>query len=344
MGKATKTTGGQMTADRELSREATSAALRLTPYLDRGARGERFGVELSIGPEEAEFLLAFNPSNRNLRPTKIAQFVKDMRHGRWMFNGEPIIVASTGELNDGQHRLQAIMQTKIPQNMAVWFGVPRETRHTIDSGAARTAGEHLTMAGVPYGTNLAAAAKLIISYEEARGRSMGRTSSVTSLQQQERAKTDELLQEVVQYCEHHRAPFIRTTLVSTAFYILSRVSPLEAKNFIDGILTGIGLNANDPAYLVRERLMRAWSNRTAAGKPRMTDTEMMETIFRGWNYFATGRTDAQKLQVMGSFPALRQPHSAPVSRVQEVAEEAISNNTGDTLVPYPVEVEPAEAA
>jgi hypothetical protein len=333
MGKATK---GKTFENRELTPQAASAASRLTPYFERGAAGERFGVELLIGPEEAEFLLSFNPDNRNLRPTKIAQFIRDMRHGRWHSNGESLVVASTGELNDGQHRLQAILQSKVPQKLMIAFGYPRESRYTVDSGAARSAGEHLHMAGMPYGSAMAAAARLVLSYEQAAGKGIGRISAISSLEVQERAKSDVLLQEVVTYCDKHRVPFIRTALVSSAFYILARIAPLEAKEYIDGILTGVNLTSSDPAYLARERLMRAWTNKTNTGK-RFTDMESMEILFRGWNFYATGKLDAEKLQKMGSFPVLKKPRQAsPAFAEAAVVAERIADDdvAVESIVPY----------
>lgn len=333
MGKATK----GRTFNRELSPEAASAATKLAPYLDRGSAGERFAVELKIGPEEAEFLLSFNDNNRNLRPTKIAQFVRDMRHGRWHANGESIVVATSNELNDGQHRLQAVLQSKIPQKMLVAFGYPRESRFTVDTGAARTSGEMLTMAGQAYGSAMAATARMVLSYEQAAGKGIGRTSAITSLEVQERAKSDILLQEVVMYCDKHRAPFIRTALVSAAFYILSRIAPFEAKQFIDGLLTGVNLNSNDPAYLARERLMRAWSNKGSTGQ-RLTDMEVIEMIFRAWNFFATGKKDADRLQKMGTFPPLKKPRvSAVLEQASDIAERmssAYDDIAVESIVPY----------
>jgi hypothetical protein len=342
MGKAT---GGKVFANRELTAKGASAAERLTPYLDRGAKGERFGTELLIGPEEAEFLLGFNPDNRNLRPTKIAQFVKDMRHGRWQNNGESIIVASTGELNDGQHRLHAIFQSKIPQHLIVVFGVARETRSTIDIGAARTTGEHLHMSGMALGPLIAASAKLVLSYEQAGGRGVGRTSSITSLEQQERAKVDTLLQEIAHYCDKHRVPFIRPSMTVAAFYILSRVAPLEAKQFMDGVLTGLNLSADDPAYLARDRLMRSWT-KTDNNTKRLTDSQVLETLFRAWNYYADGKK-AQKIQVMGSLPVLKAPRpDQPASfKATQVADE-VATELGDSeasIVPYEIEREPVAA-
>jgi hypothetical protein len=331
-----KKTGRTFTESRELSPKAQNAALRLTPFLDRAAKGERFGIELNIGPEEAEFLLANNPDNRNLRPTKIAQFVKDMRHGRWQNNGESIIVAQTGELNDGQHRLMAIMQSKLPQKLLVAFGYSRETRQTTDIGAARTTGEHLHMQGMAHAPLVAAAAKLILSYEQAGGRGVGRVSTITSLEQQERSTQDVLLQELAHYCDKHRVPFIRPSLTVATFYILSRVAPLEAKQFMDGVLNGTNLTANDPAYLARDRLMRAWTNKAVSSK-RLTDSEVMETLFRAWNYFAEGKT-AQKIQIMGSLPVLRQPRGDMRSKTAEVADE-VAAELGDeqtSIVPYEV--------
>jgi hypothetical protein len=282
-----------------------------------------------VGPDEAEFLLAANPDNRNLRPVKIAQFVKDMRHGRWTPNGESIIVSTEGELNDGQHRLAAILQSRIPQRLMVAFGYPRESRYSVDTGAARTAGDHLTMAGQGYSQAMAAAARLIISYEQNNGRTLGRRASITSLEVQERVKEDPLLQEVVRYCSNHRIPFARASTVAFVFYVLARIAPREAREYIDGVLTGLELSAHDPAYIARERLMRG-------NEKKLTDTQIVEILFRAWNYFASGHKGG-KVQMMGALPVLKQPKftSSPIS-TEVVDAIAKVDDTGESIVPYDI--------
>lgn len=308
---------GDVFVGKELSINAQKGAMRLKPYLERGAKGERFGTELLIGPDEAEFLLGSNVDNRSVGPTKIAQFVKDMRHGRWHSNGESVVVASTGELNDGQHRLLAVCESKVPVWLHVAFGYPRESRYTVDIGSARTTANHLQMAGVGYSSTVAATAKMLISYEQVGGRSLGRTGAVTSLETQERVKYDETLRDIVAYVEQHRAPFVRSSLVATAFYILTRIAPTEAKRYIDGILMGINLQATDPAYMVRNRLMRAKNAKSSSekGNTYLTEQGTLEVILRAWNFYATGRTP-NKIQVMGNLPVLERPtnpESVPAS-------------------------------
>lgn len=322
-----KTTRASFIDSRNISPAAAKAATdNLLEHLESGTNGSRHAVELVIGPDEAEFLLSLNPKNRNLRPVKVAQFVKDMRHGRWISNGESIIVASTGELNDGQHRLAAVTVAKIPQKFMVAFGYPRESRYSVDTGAARTAGDHLAMAGASYSNQSAAAARLVISYEQNGGRIIGRQQSVTSLEIQERVKSDELLHEAVIYCEKHRIPFVRMSVISFAFYVLARVAPRHARQYMDGVLTGINLTASDPAYIVRDRIMRS--------DAKLSTGELIELVFRGWNYFAKGKVAPKniKLHKGEALPVLQTPHASLLTDEEETTESIVPYSTTRELV------------
>lgn len=296
----------------ELSENAKRGAAKLAPHMKRGETKE-FAEILTIGPDEAEYLLSGNIDNRRLRPVKVAQFSKDMRHGRWEFNGESLVVAKTGELNDGQHRLISIVQTGLPQKVAMVFGAERETRYTVDSGVARTAGEQLQMSGVPYGTHLAAAAKMILSFDQTGGKSVSSTGSITSLEQQNFVHNNPLFQEIGKYCERHKVPFIRPSFATAMFYLFERVSPTHAKKFMDDVLIGANIDANSPAYLIRDRLMRSWRERNNS-KHRVADTEAAQLFFRAWNYYATGKKHSDKLIYRsGDLPTLKNPNDyAPV--------------------------------
>ena len=102
----------------------------LNACIERG-KSEVFSVHADINPGIANIMLSNNPHNRHLSERKIEQYARDMIEARWTFNGEPIIFGDTGELNDGQHRLQAVIQANLTQRFFVSFGLPRDSRITV---------------------------------------------------------------------------------------------------------------------------------------------------------------------------------------------------------------------
>lgn len=124
----------------------------------------------TITPLDAQALLDRNDSNRNIRARVVSAYARDMSAGRWLTTGETIKIGHGGELLDGQHRLEAIASTGLAQRLLVVTGLDPEARRVIDTGAIRTGGDALRMAGMgggnPYA--LAAAARLFALWEGGR--------------------------------------------------------------------------------------------------------------------------------------------------------------------------------
>lgn len=110
-----------------------------------------------ITPEwAARILETRNPSNRKFKPGKISQYASDMRAGRWGLTHQGIAFDVNGDLLDGQNRLAAIVESKVPVKMLVTSGMPRTLKsngHNIsvfsllDGGAGRRASDALYING-----------------------------------------------------------------------------------------------------------------------------------------------------------------------------------------------------
>ena len=102
-------------------------------------------------------------NTRPIQLNRVQQYMRDMKNGRWKENAETIKFADTGELIDGQHRLQACMEGGVGFWSLVAHGVKRDAFLTIDRGQTRTPGQQLfLMDGV--GNYNAIAATLNILY------------------------------------------------------------------------------------------------------------------------------------------------------------------------------------
>ena len=122
-------------------------------------------VSGTVTPEIAKLLLDLNVENRPLSAGAVARFVDILNTGRWINTGEPLIVASTGVLNDGQHRLHAIVEADIAAELDVRFGVPREAFTSTGTGLRRTNGHILALAGRQYATMQGALCRLLVHYD-----------------------------------------------------------------------------------------------------------------------------------------------------------------------------------
>ena len=247
-------------------------------------------------PALAAEMLRNNDNNRFLRPAKMAQITADIRAGRWVFNGEPIIISKEGKLNDGQHRSAGVVETNIPIEVLLVFGLERESRTTIDQGAARTAGDYLEMDGVENATTVGSIAHLLISYQLAEGKSLGDASRVSNGEVMARAVSDTRIAAAATFASSmHRysKKFAAPSLVGFCHVLMSRINPTAADTFLRQVLVGENIKKSDPAFAVREGLFRE----------RVTRGEKAHLIFRGWNAYRQGRK-LDLAKVTGQLPAL----------------------------------------
>lgn len=266
----------------------------LNMCIERGKR-EVFSEVICMNPGVAAELLKRNPDNRPIK-WKSQLYAADMRAGRWTFNGEPIILSREGLVNDGQHRLTAIIESNTTQDMMFVFGLDRDSRLTVDQGAARGAGDYLGMGGRKNCHNLAAIAKGVLSFEAGEGRKLI-PNAITNADIMARCASDDALEAATDYAVsvyRYTRTFAAPKIIGTAFYLLSDVNPMDARIYMDRVCIGEGLKRGDPAYAVRDALLALGKTSFAA---------KLEVILRGWAAHRTNRT-LKLAKVLGSFPAL----------------------------------------
>lgn len=283
--------------------KATPAVKRTTAMREwveqRVQKGQKkvFSERITVTPELARILLERNTDNRPIYPSKLEQIKSDMNAGRFKLNGESIIVANTGELNDGQHRLTAIVQTNKPQDMIIVFGPDRQSRLTVDTGKARSASDHLALSGWPYANAIASCARNVIAYERTDSSVLGRTGSISTAEVFKRAEGDLLLQECAGFVSCNSGkfrPIAKVGILSFAFYEFAKRKPKEAKTFMDKLLTGSDLPESSPIRILREYLIL---------RPKLSPVDRLELLFRAWNAWITD-TPIKQLKLLCKLPKL----------------------------------------
>lgn len=119
-------------------------------------------VEMTIGPEEAEEMLARNYSeNRKVRAKWVRELAAMMSAGSFVSqNGETVIVDESGTLYNGQHRMRAVVESGVTLTFDVAV-IPDETAaaayKTMDNGTKRNAADYV---GGKYKSERAALARI----------------------------------------------------------------------------------------------------------------------------------------------------------------------------------------
>lgn len=261
------------------------------------SKNEIVSEVVGVTPGLASELLKSNHDNRGIRPIKVGQFAADMRKGAWALNGEPIIVAKSGEINDGQHRLTAVIDANTVIPMLFVFGIDRDARLTVDQGSARSASDFLGMEGVEHAAICAVIARLVIAIERENYQRLYRENEITNAEIRARVAADPAIGEAAHYAStvyRFTRQFAAPGVVGAAFYLLNDVNPVDAREYMDRVCIGEGLKRTDPAFAVRDALYSL--GRSARGKK-------LEAIFRGWTKHRCNQP-LKIAKVLGSFPAL----------------------------------------
>lgn len=100
-------------------------------------------------PLAQEWMSTANLRNRSLSRAAVSKYARDMREGKWRETHQNAIAFySDGTLADGQHRLAAIVEARVPVQMFVALGLTRESGSMIDQGRARTVVDALRIGGL----------------------------------------------------------------------------------------------------------------------------------------------------------------------------------------------------
>lgn len=209
----------------------------------------------NITPKRARELLDRNPSNRPIRKRWVARLAKIIRDGEWQVNAETIKVNCNGDLVDGQHRLQAIIDSGTTVRTWVAYNVPQEAFHTIDQGHSRTLADVLARNDEANYVKLGAAIRWIkLLYSKNPGR---KRETVEPHEAMEILRKYPGLRDSVSYGTSAAASrLLSQSLVGALHFMFSRKDKELATAFFDRIGDGDGLTRQQPLWRLRDRLIK----------------------------------------------------------------------------------------
>lgn len=101
---------------------------------------------------------------RSQKPGNMVRIETDLKDGEWWFNGDTIVFSPNGYLLNGQHRLQAFLNTGIFPPILVIRGIPEKAYRTKDVGVPRSPADHFAAVGIPAPSVTSTTAKFIWRY------------------------------------------------------------------------------------------------------------------------------------------------------------------------------------
>jgi hypothetical protein len=95
------------------------------------------GRVISITPEIARQMLDTSPGNRTLRNATVHHYSMAMKRGEWIV-GQPLEFDCNGQLRNGHHRLNAVIDSGLTIDFMVVTGLPTDAFKVMDIGLTRT--------------------------------------------------------------------------------------------------------------------------------------------------------------------------------------------------------------
>lgn len=102
-----------------------------------------FDVEVITPAMAKDMLDTINVKNRKQRPAVIARYAAMMSNGEWKLSPEAIVIANTGRLLNGQHRLSAVVKSGVAVRFLVIRGTNEDVFEVLDRGAVRSTADAL---------------------------------------------------------------------------------------------------------------------------------------------------------------------------------------------------------
>lgn len=259
---------------------------------------------VTIDPALATKLLSRNTRNRGVSTNRVDQYAADMRRGNWVVNGEAIKIADDGTILDGQHRLLAILEADTPVETLLIVGLPAEAQETMDQGRNRTLYEALKLRGEGEYTALAAALKVVTLYERDGVPFVGVLKAAPSNHECFRTlDRNPGVRESVALAAKHKVRWLSYSTLAGLHYLFAIVDQDDAEDFVVKLTRGAELPAASPIYLLRERLLRAHTEKHQALSPKAK----MALVIRTWNAYRRGE-DLVRMTWTGGRDPDRFPH------------------------------------
>lgn len=219
----------------------------------RAGRNKFFIEVVTMTPVLAAEMLATNPDhNRRVRDRVVEDYARAMRDGRWLLTSQGISFCADGTLDNGQHRLMAVIKSGENVPMTVAFGQSGEVFAVLDSGSRRAASDALRTVGFSHEAVIAGMATRIANISEG---AKGRTIRPTHDEIVNMALSDKHIQPAARI-GHRLGRALKSTDVGFglgAYYLLK--ANRKADDFFDRISSGIIYGARDPIKYLRERAM-----------------------------------------------------------------------------------------
>lgn len=269
-------------------------------FVDEKVLGGPYMRLVRITPELAAYWLAKNTHNRSVFNGVVREYTLAMKEGRWNFDGDAIQFSKDGVLLNGQHRLLAQVASKATVIVPVWFDLDPMVQLEMDQGRKRSFASNLELRGKKQDAVYLSAITSLLYYWDRGARGQGLTNF-----QNHNGNRAQMRQLMEYFYEHeseisnsmpaahsaHKTAFAPLRVTAFANLLFRRIDPADADAFMKSLASGVGLEAENPILLLRQRLVSDFGVKNRIGRPQAW--VMLALIIKAWNYWRDGESIKQ---------------------------------------------------
>jgi hypothetical protein len=262
--------------------------------LTNEAKKAVFTQSYIVGPEIAEYILDnLNPKNRTINKGHVDSLVRDMQNGSWMGHvADEIIFDNEGHLNNGQHRLTAIIKSELPQTFAFRFGLDPKCRLVEGRGRTKQSSDTLSMlegSDTPHRTSRAAIARLIYGFihDQVRPQVYSGNAKPTNSEMMDMIY-DHFNQDILDSLNFVNSIGIgKITIVTNAaflhFLFKNSTNGKKADEFFTKLASGANLDVDNPILVIKNRFTDFRKDKLREQKSKDASLGLIVKAWNAWN-------------------------------------------------------------
>lgn len=242
-----------------------------------------------VTPAQARWVLKnCNKDNRPLRRATAEHYRNVIRSQQWHRTHQGMAIDEDGNLQDGQHRLEAIGMGEDDVPVAFFVGMPRENFKAIDEGLLRTAAQLLAKGGESNTRTMTAVVKLSAAFSTADRNKIKMKVTNENIIDGFQMDADEIRRATVWGMRYAKKSFFTPSALASARYLIRRTNGTDnpyVEAFFRGLITmrkidrRLALEDRDPRVKLREYVMNV-----RAKNKRTSGFDQLCMIVMVWNY------------------------------------------------------------
>lgn len=262
------------------------------------------GDPFEITPELAEyFLTSFNSRNRPISKANVKDLKQKIEDGSYRLNGEPLIFDWDGILTNGQHTLQACLESGKTIQKYVIIGLDPDTFSSLDGGKTRKLDDVLSVHGEDHAKELAIALRLVhIMVNRKKVRNMGKFHHDAALKELEShpdlKDSVAFILELETPCSYVMSPGYAAAL----HYLMMGACEDDSEHIVveqfwKDVVEMDNVSKNNPAARLNKRLIA--HKQQAEGKHLSRD-QIVEHVIKAWILYRDKQELKKELSVAKS--------------------------------------------